>query len=39
VSRAYGVASTEALVSDGYVGAKVLDDLFVTWFHWPLAGA
>ena len=39
VSRAYGVSSTEALVAEGYVGAKVLDDVFVTWFHWPLAGA
>ncbi|CAN5881683.1 hypothetical protein BH11MYX4_BH11MYX4_54740 [soil metagenome] len=39
VSRAYGVASTESLVSDGYVGAKVIDDAFVTWFPWPLAGA
>ena len=39
VSRAYGVTSTEALVAEGYVGAKVFDDLFVTWFHWPLAGA
>jgi len=39
VSRAYGVTSTEALVEGGYVGAKVIDDTFITWFHWPLAGA
>lgn len=39
VGRAYGVASVETLVKDGYVGAKVIEDTFVTWFHWPLAGA
>ena len=39
VSRAYGVTSTEALIERGYVGAKLLDDAFVTWFHWPLGGA
>ena len=39
VGRAYGVASIETLVTAGYVGAKVEGDTFVTWFHWPLAGA
>lgn len=39
VGRAYGVASLETLTKAGYVGAKVVDDTFVTWFHWPLAGA
>lgn len=39
VGRAYGIASVEALVRGGYVGAKVVDDSFVSWFHWPLAGA
>lgn len=36
VSRAYGVASTETLLERGYVGARVIDDSFVIWFHWPL---
>lgn len=39
VGRAYGVASTEKLTQAGYVGARVVADSFVTWFHWPLAGA
>ena len=39
VGRAYGVASVDTLVKDGYVGAKIIEDSFVTWFHWPLAGA
>lgn len=39
VGRAYGIASVETLTKRGYVGAKVVGDTFVTWFHWPLAGA
>jgi len=39
VGRAYGVASVDRLAKDGYVGAKVVDGCFVTWFHWPLGGA
>ena len=39
VGRAYGVVSTEALTEGGYVGAKVVEDAFVGWFHWPLSGA
>ena len=39
VSRAYGVSSLETLTKAGYVGAKVVEESFVTWFHWPLAGA
>lgn len=39
VGRAYGITSTETLMSGGYLGAKVIDDGFVGWFHWPLAGA
>ena len=39
VGRAYGVVSTEALTRGGYVGAKVVEDAFVGWFHWPLSGA
>jgi signal transduction histidine kinase len=39
VGRAYGVASAKMLVDRGYVGATIVEDRFVTWFHWPLAGA
>lgn len=39
VGRAYGVASVETLTKEGYVGAKVVDGNFVSWFHWPLGGA
>jgi signal transduction histidine kinase len=39
VGRAYGIASIETLTRAGYVGARVEGDTFVTWFHWPLAGA
>lgn len=39
VSRAYGVARTDTLLQHGYVGARIIEENFVTWFHWPLAGA
>ena len=39
VGRAYGVASIDTLTKEGYVGAKVVDGNFVSWFHWPLGGA
>jgi glutathione S-transferase len=39
VGRAYGVASTETLIKNGYIGAKLVEDSFVGWFHWPLSGA
>jgi hypothetical protein len=38
VSRAYGVEPNR-LTGGHYVGAKLVDDEFVTWFHWPLSGA
>lgn len=39
VGRAYGVPTLDALLDGGYVGAKVLEQGFVSWFHWPLSGA
>ena len=39
VGRAYGVPSTAALIARGYIGAKVIDEGFLTWLHWPLSGA
>jgi len=38
VSRAYGV-SVAQLANGHYVGAKLIERDFVTWFHWPLSGA
>ncbi len=37
VARAYGITTVERLAKSGYVGAKVVDDVFLGWFHWPLA--
>ncbi|HYF02474.1 MAG TPA: hypothetical protein VEC36_03800 [Patescibacteria group bacterium] len=34
VSNAYGIAEIEHLMLEGYTGAKLLSDIFVTWFHW-----
>jgi signal transduction histidine kinase len=39
VGRAYGVASVDTLVGQGYLGASIVEESFVTWFHWPLSGA
>jgi signal transduction histidine kinase len=39
VGSAYGLTSPEEVVRGGYCGASVLEDAFVTWFHWPLSGA
>ncbi len=35
VANAYGVHSLERCLADGYIGAKLEGDSFVTWFHWP----
>jgi hypothetical protein len=35
VGHAYGVPSVQRLAANGYVGAKIVGDSFVTWFHWP----
>ncbi|MEF3275782.1 MAG: ATP-binding protein [Chloroflexus sp.] len=37
VANAYGLANGAAAVAGGYVGARPHDDLFVAWFHWPIA--
>lgn len=39
VGRAYGISGAESLTRGGHVGARLLDDAFLTWFHWPLSGA
>lgn len=37
VGHAYGVPTVERLITGGYLGARIIDDSFVTWFHWPLS--
>jgi signal transduction histidine kinase len=36
VANAYGVEPLEHALAGGYVGAKIVDDAFVSWVHWPL---
>lgn len=37
VADAYGVGSVQRCVEQGYIGARIVDSYFVTWFHWPVA--
>ncbi|MEO8336401.1 MAG: ATP-binding protein [bacterium] len=36
VANAYGLSNAARAVQGGYVGARMLDDTFVAWFHWPV---
>jgi hypothetical protein len=38
-TQAFGVYDDEKAQKEGYYGAKWIDDNFVAWFHWPVAGA
>lgn len=35
VTHGFALPSAEAAVDGGYVGAKLLAETFVAWFHWP----
>lgn len=35
VTHGFALPSAEAAVDAGYVGATLLEDTFVAWFHWP----
>lgn len=35
VSHGYGLPSLQAALSGGYIGARLVRDCFVAWFHWP----
>lgn len=37
VGHAYGIVNIKPLTTGRYVGAKIVDDSFVAWFHWPLS--
>ena len=36
VANAYGLSDVEEAIRDRYVGATMMDDVFVAWFHWPM---
>jgi len=38
VSSAFGLTTPEAAVEGGYLGARLLHEQFVIWFHWPIIG-
>ena len=35
VVHGYGLPSLHTALDDGYLGAKLVRDTFVAWFHWP----
>jgi signal transduction histidine kinase len=37
VADAYGLGSVQRCVEQGYIGARIVDSYFLTWFHWPVA--
>ncbi|WP_322512773.1 ATP-binding protein [Chloroflexus sp.] len=37
VANAYGLPNGAAAIAGSYVGARPHGDLFVAWFHWPIA--
>lgn len=37
IANAYGLANVAQGLAEGHFGARLHDDLFVAWFHWPVA--
>ena len=35
VTHAYGLASRDQAIRGGYLGAMIVKDSFLAWFHWP----
>jgi predicted DNA-binding transcriptional regulator YafY len=35
VTHSYGLRSVREACEQGHMGARILDDCFVAWFHWP----
>ena len=35
VAHGYGLPSLQTALADGYLGARLVRDTFVAWFHWP----
>ncbi|NJN18405.1 MAG: HAMP domain-containing histidine kinase [Oscillochloris sp.] len=38
VCNAYGLNTIEQGLAEGHFGARIHDDYFLSWIHWPLAG-
>jgi hypothetical protein len=38
-TQAFGIYDDETARKDGYYGARWIQNTFVAWFHWPIAGA
>jgi signal transduction histidine kinase len=37
ITNAYGLGSATQAVTDRYLGAITMADMFLLWFHWPIA--
>lgn len=37
IVNAYGLPDTDHALAERYLGATLIDDWFVSWFHWPVA--
>jgi signal transduction histidine kinase len=37
VANAYGLSSRDRALREQYLGARLLDQRFAAWFHWPIA--
>lgn len=37
VTNAYGLGSPKHALAERHLGAKIIDEQFVVWFHWPIA--
>ena len=37
VTNAYGIRTVDAALEAGYIGARLMGDYFINWFHWPIA--
>ncbi len=35
VAHGYGLGGVSEVLEGGYAGARLVEDTFVTWFHWP----
>lgn len=36
VTNAYGIRTVDDALDAGYIGARLIGDYFVNWFHWPI---
>lgn len=38
VCNAYGIREVRQALAEGHLGATLIEDHFVAWFHWPVVG-